>query len=83
MDRRQENGRFRRKKMETSSRLPKIKHFGQARKEHVFHHKIAFSAENGHYEYLRMPFGLKNASATFQRVMDNILRGIQNEKCLV
>ncbi|EEZ99857.1 Retrovirus-related Pol polyprotein from transposon 17.6-like Protein [Tribolium castaneum] len=45
--------------------------------------KTAFSTENGHYEYLRMPFGLKNAPATFQRVMDNILREIQNEKYLV
>lgn len=45
--------------------------------------KTAFNTENGHYEYVRMPFGLKNAPATFQRVMDNILRGIQNEKCLV
>lgn len=44
--------------------------------------KTAFNTEHGHYEYLRMPFGLKNAPATFQRVMDNILRGIQNEKCL-
>lgn len=45
--------------------------------------KTAFNTENGHYEFLRMPFGLKNAPATFQRVMENILRGIQNEKCLV
>lgn len=45
--------------------------------------KTAFNTENGHYEYLRMPFGLKNAPATFQRIMDSILRGIQNEKCLV
>ncbi|EEZ99859.1 Retrovirus-related Pol polyprotein from transposon 17.6-like Protein [Tribolium castaneum] len=45
--------------------------------------KTAISTENGHYEYLRMPFGLKNAPATFQRVMDNILKEIQNEKCLV
>lgn len=45
--------------------------------------KTAFSTDHGHYEFLRMPFGLKNAPATFQRVMDNILRGLQNEKCAV
>lgn len=45
--------------------------------------KTAFNTENGHYEFTRMPFGLRNAPATFQRVMDNILRGIQNERCLV
>lgn len=36
--------------------------------------KTAFSVDHGHYEYSRMTFGLKNAPATFQRVMDNMLR---------
>lgn len=45
--------------------------------------KTAFNVENGHYEYLRMPFGLKNAPATFQRVMDHVLKDIQNKICLV
>ncbi|KAL1448524.1 hypothetical protein WDU94_006581 [Cyamophila willieti] len=45
--------------------------------------KTAFNAEHGHYEYVRMPMGLKNSPSTFQRVMDNVLRGLVNECCLV
>lgn len=44
--------------------------------------KTAFSA-NGHFEFLRMPFGLKTAPATFQRTMDNVLRGLQGLHCMV
>lgn len=45
--------------------------------------KTAFSVENGHYEYVRMPFGLKNAPSTFQRVMDNVLREYLHRFCFV
>lgn len=46
-------------------------------------HKTAFSVENGHYEFLRMPFGLKTAPATFQRLMNNVLNEFINKICLV
>lgn len=45
--------------------------------------KTAFSTQNGHFEFLRMPFGLKTAPATFQRTMDNVLRGLQGLHCMV
>ena len=36
--------------------------------------KSSFVTSNGQYEYLVLPFGLKNAPSTFQRVLRDILR---------
>lgn len=45
--------------------------------------KTAFSTPDGHYEYTRMPFGLRNAPPTFQRMMNRGLKGLIGNNCFV
>lgn len=45
--------------------------------------KTAFSVNNGKYEFLRLPFGLKNAPSIFQRTLDDILREHIGKRCFV
>lgn len=45
--------------------------------------KTAFSTPFGHYEFIRMPFGLKNSPSTFQRMINAVLRKFINNSCVV
>ena len=45
--------------------------------------KTAFPTPGGHYEYKRMPMSLKNVPATFQRLMDQLKRGLDCKETLV
>ena len=45
--------------------------------------KTAFSSHTGLWEFQRMPFGLKGAPASFQRLMMAVLAGLTWRECLV
>lgn len=49
----------------------------------VDRHKTAFSTPTGHYEFLRLSFGLKTAPATFQRLMNTVMSGLTGFKSYV
>ena len=57
--------------------------YWQVKVEPQSQEKTAFVTHSGLFEFKKMPFGLCNAPATFQRLMERVLEGLTRSKCLV
>jgi hypothetical protein len=57
--------------------------YHQIELEHREGPKTVFSTKQGHWEYRRLPFGLKTAPATFQKMMNSVLSGLTGTRCFV
>ena len=64
-------------KPEIFSTMDLLSGFWQVRVDPRDIEKTAFSTESNHYEFLKLPFGLSNSPATFQRLMNAVLEEVK------
>jgi hypothetical protein len=65
------------------STLDMVSGYWQVELEESDKEKTAFCTQEGLFEFNVLPFGLCNGPATFQRLMDLVLTGLQWSSCLV
>lgn len=65
------------------SMLDAVKGYHQMEIDPEDRHKTAFISHRGLYQYKRLPFGLRNAPAMFQRMMDKMLGSLRWQAALV
>jgi hypothetical protein len=63
------------------SELDVASDYHQIKPEH--REKTAFSCHRGHFQFIKMPFGLNNAPATYQRCIDVVLFGLKGIDCFL
>ena len=57
--------------------------YWQVQMSHNSKEKTAFTTHHGLFDFQVMPFGLCNAPATFQRLMEAVLSGLARDVCMV
>jgi hypothetical protein len=45
--------------------------------------RTAFTVPSGYYEFTRLPFGVNNSPANFQRLMDTVLKNLVGTECYI
>jgi hypothetical protein len=63
--------------------LDKASGYHQIEVESHSREKAVFSCYKGHFQFVKMSFGLNNSPATYRRCIDIILMGLKGIDCLV